>query len=351
MSISNLSHDTFEAIGIEPIPDGETVKAQFKSLSVYEIQGIYSDKLSPLEPHKLVHVEKDFSFSVGENINIVCQTLTGIDFIKDSGKWRKDKKATPPFLVVMIQLNEIAICKSGYWKLEDEKIITYNCFPKARDTLNQLTKKIAAQLTTSLTVVLSSDENPVIFLPLDRIFFAETNHGKILNDTCLMDIGKVIPCKSLSVDSFNIEIQKALELYNDFHPKIGCFFELAIKSDDPLKRFIYFFLAIEVHTHQTFKRLNYDSSVPFMNAMPQRMKSSVVDFFVDNQKQSKTLLQRFIRCSILKWDNINDQDIQRFRTIKRLRDEIYHGEKTPESTLPIGEAQKLVLKLLAHHQD
>lgn len=103
---------------------------------------------------------------------------------------------------------------------------------------------------------------------------------------------------------------------------------------------------IEICTHNTFKEIDYDSKVVHLHNLPERVKKSAAEFLVDSQKESKNLLQRFMWCSILKWSEVEDPDIDAFKSLKKIRDKIYHGEEIAESSLPIHLAQLLALKLL-----
>lgn len=158
--------------------------------------------------------------------------------------------------------------------------------------------------------------------------------------------GEAYVSQKISTEEVVSKIDEALSLYGTLHPKVGYFFHLALQESDVLKQFIYYFLVIEIYTHQTFKKLDYNASISQLNNIPQRIESSVTEFFIDRQVESKNLSQRFIWCAILKWHEISDADITQFKNIKKFRDRIFHGEEVVESALPVGYAKKLALKLL-----
>jgi hypothetical protein len=119
-----------------------------------------------------------------------------------------------------------------------------------------------------------------------------------------------------------------------------------MQESDMLKRFIYYFLVIEVITHKTFKELDYNARISQLNNIPLRIESSVTELLIERQKEARNLSERFIWCAMLKWQEINDADITQFKIIKRFRDNIYHGEEVAETSLPVNSAKRLALKLL-----
>jgi hypothetical protein len=143
MGITNYG---LEQMGFERIPDGERIEAHFKSINVYGIRGINSDDKSPLSPEELKHVLKEFSFSLGDCVNAICRALFDGDFVEDEKQWQETCKSPPPYLIVLSSLSDPFICEQGYWKHENEKIVTYNCFPEAKEEL-----RISEKQNTSRT--------------------------------------------------------------------------------------------------------------------------------------------------------------------------------------------------------
>ncbi len=141
-----LTNYALEQMGFERIPDGERIEAHFKSINVYEIRGISSDDTSLLSPAELKHVSNDFSFSIGDSVNAISQVLLGDDFVEAEEKWQEECKSTPPYLIVLTSLTELSVCENGYWKHENNEILTYNCFPAAKEDLRKKEKQILTTL-------------------------------------------------------------------------------------------------------------------------------------------------------------------------------------------------------------
>ncbi|WP_434686725.1 hypothetical protein [Pseudanabaena minima] len=156
---------------------------------------------------------------------------------------------------------------------------------------------------------------------------------------------------STNVTPANIKavINNSMRLYSDLDSKVSSFLHLAMEEEDRLKQFLYFFFVLEIYTHQVFKKIDFQNYVNDINNIPDRIKISGEKFFLEQQKESVTLLQRFHWCAILIWENIDDNDITNFKLLKKVRNDIAHGENVPEHTLPIGIAENLCLKILSSH--
>ncbi|MDO0944178.1 hypothetical protein [Chromohalobacter israelensis] len=341
-----LTNYALEQMGFERIPSNLTIEARFQSINVYEARGIVSDKNEPLDPALLKKTDDGVSFSIGDSVNDLCQILAGDNFADDEEKWRAEKKATPPYLLVLTEAPEPVQCVHGYWKQANDEIITYDCFTEAKDALARLENKRASVVVTALTVLLSNEQKPVFFVPVAREVFAETNLGKRLRDFRPEFSAEGYGSSPIVTAEAAERIESALQLSRSLHPKVGYFFGLAIKEKDRLKKFLYLFLVIEIHTHQTFKGLDYSRALSELHVLPDRIANSAADFYIDRQKEAKNLTQRFMWCSILSWREVGDNDVRDFKAIKRIRDRIYHGEEVIEETLPIAEAQSLATKLM-----
>lgn len=341
-----LSNHALEKMGFEQIPDDLALEARFRSLNLYQIRGIISDKKAPLDPRLLKRTDNVVSFSLGDSVNDLCQILAGDNFTEDEEKWRNDTKTTPPYLLVLTAAQDLVKCSPGYWKHDDHEIITYDCFSEAKETLTQLENSRTTVVVAALGALLSSDKKPVDFVPVGREVFAETNLGKRLRDWRLEFSGVGYAASPIDTAGVVEKIESAFQLSSSLHPKVGYFFNLAIKEKDRLKKFLYLFLAIEIHTHRTFNELDYANSLSQLHALPDRIAKSSTEFYIERQKEAKNLTQRFMWCSMLRWRDISDEDVDAFKTVKRARDRIYHGEDVIEKSLPLSRAQSLVTKLL-----
>ena len=98
--------------------------------------------------------------------------------------------------------------------------------------------------------------------------------------------------------------------------------------------------------HSTFKRLSYNSDAKLVFNIPQRINQPISRFFENIFTDSKNLAQRFHWCAIIGWPNIEEDDINKFLEVKKIRDRLSHGEHVEESELPVGKVKELALKIL-----
>jgi len=341
-----------QMMGFQPIPSGTVIEAKFMSLNIYEAKGInlVKGKIGAKPKTitgKVESVSENLIFVIGTSVNKCCKALTGESFCENEAKWRSENKSNPPYLLVLSKLPGPATCTKGHWIDEQDIITTHDCFsiPKQQLVKEEATK--TSVLVTSLTVMLSSQDHLVTFFPICREVFAETNLGKTLRDVTVTFSGEVTVSRSLTVQKLGKKQAAAISKFNDIHPKVGYFFDLALKEKDRLKAYIYFFLVIEIFTHQTYQSLNHQTIVDALHIIPEKVKVSGTRLLLDQQKDYRSLLPRFIFCAMAKWKEIDDADIDNFLLLKKARDRIYHGEEISDKSLPIPKARSLALKLLS----
>jgi hypothetical protein len=342
-----------EAMGFEEIPSGVEIEAMFNLVRVYHIQGIVLKEVGGNSFADLCHQSREVTFGFSNSINEVWQYLFNDDLFEDEQKWMEDNKTTPPFLIVHICLDEVFTCKSGYWKKEKvkdgESILTYDSFSEAKRLLKVRDSEIIPPLISSLSINFSSLRHPVRFKPLLREIYGKTKLGESIFDIRLEFSAELSSATNMNPIDIKTRIQNALKLYEKLNFKVGSFLHAALQEKDRLKKFLNLFFVIEVYTHEVFKEIKFQDHVLKVNNIPDRVKATGKEFFLERQLESKTLSHRFYWCALLVWDTIDDRDIENFKLIKGIRNKIAHGENIPESMLPIDVAEELSLKLLSSH--
>lgn len=335
-----------EAMGFTEIPSGTKLEVYFNSAILYHIEGIIINDLLPESIRDLIYKHSDFSFAFGNSINDIFKALFNEAFVENEDDWKKKNNANPPFFVVIFGIKDPLICESGYWKKEKESILTYDGFPKAKQSLKEVEQKIIPSLISSLTAKLSKIHYPIRFKLITRKVFGKTTEGENLSDIKLSMSAKGVTLINVSPAELKSKINESMNLYPMVHPKVASLFHSSIEDDDRFKQFLNLFQALEIHTHQTFKKIDFSVHLSKIHNVPNRIKKAGNDFFIMQESESKNLSQRFIWCAILVWDNLEDSDIEDFKKIKKVRDELAHGEKIPESSFPIEKAEKLLLKII-----
>jgi hypothetical protein len=129
------------------------------------------------------------------------------------------------------------------------------------------------------------------------------------------------------------------------NPKVARFFQLALDEDDPLKKFLYFFLAIEIETHATFAKIDHARNLSVLIAPPNRVAVSTQDFFDRQRQRWANLGDRFMWCVLCVWTHLCDADVEEFRSLKKIRDDIAHGSIATPPHSAVAGAQKLAAML------
>ena len=133
-------------------------------------------------------------------------------------------------------------------------------------------------------------------------------------------------------------LDRATSLATRMSPKVSRFYSLALNESDPLKRFLYLFLTIERQTHATFKTIDHGLRMTELTQVPQRVNSVGTSFFEAQSEKWKSLQERFIWCALTVWTHLTDIDVESFTKVKKVRDQIAHGE----IAAPPPEAVQLV---------
>ncbi len=340
-----------EHMGFEEIPNGMIIEATFSLVKVYQVEGILIKESESKAFADLCHKSNEFSFGFGNSLNEIYQYLFNEDLVEDENRWLEENKAKPPFLILDVSLNKFFTCKSGYWKKDKDKnvTLTWNCFSEAKESLIMKSSVITPQIISSLSVHLSLLHQPIRFKSILTDICGKTKSGENIRDVFIETSITFFSSKMISLAEIKMKIQDSLNLYSRLDHKVSSFLHLALNENDRLKKFLNFFFVLEIYTHQAFKKIDFRNYVNCVNQIPDRVMVLGEKFFLERQAESKTLSQRFHWCAILIWDNIDDNDIEIFKSIKKVRDKIAHGEDIPENSLPIDMIEKLCLKILYCH--
>lgn len=344
----NLSTGTIKSMGFDKFDEDNSIEATFHSITIYQIRGIVDNSEFSKFSSQLTKITADVSLSIGSSLNDICNSLTGENWVDSEEEWKKEKNISPPYLMVQVNLPGSTTCKSGFVKHEEDKLITYNCFAEEKEQLAKFEKENSYPVVTALSATLSCENHLVTFHPIEKQVYGLAADGKQIHDFLMTAHGKASTAKSFQISEITTGIETAFKIAKSLHYKVGYFFDLATKEKDSLKRFLYYFLVLEVHTHQIFKTLDYISSFDSINNLPSRIEEETKTLFQTYQKDAKNLVHRFIWCSLLSWKDISDKDIQLFKELKKIRDKIFHGEEIDLSSLPINQARLLALKMIRH---
>lgn len=343
---ASFSAEVMRAMGFRPFAAGESVSASFVSLSVYEIRGI-----APQSPAPLVSAGRvagvNYSLGLGAALNETCHAVTGDAYVDDEKTWTKEKGTNGSFLLVQIGPTPIYTVTTGLIKTEpDGSLSTYESFPALRSDLAALEAAALPRLVTSLSCSLAAPDQYLDLRKLDRVSVGRTDIGQTVHELRILVSGKGYVSRGTAPEVLAKGLQDTATLAPRINIKAARFFTLGMAEDDDLKKFLYFFLALEVETHAVFGRIDHARALqqlldPALTPLP-----STLDLLKKQTDQMRNLFDRFVWNAACAWSGITEADVQQFKQMKTARDDIAHGTLTEPPGGYASQAQQLARKVL-----
>lgn len=319
-----FSDAVLQGMGLRPRPPGHLLTAVFHSLHVYEIRGFVLEAATSGAISGVI-AGFPYTLSVGSTVNAICRQLVQDDYADSEEEWQKEHKCTPPYLIIHLGPTATHLSVGTYAKEEGRTITTYDSFPTARAELMTIEDKVLPPLLSAIACSFSSHNQPVRFLPTDLTRFGITQKNETVLDFRLTVSGSLYVSSKLETLEIEGRLAAAVNIANSMNHKVARFFHLALDEGDPLKKFLYFFLAIEIETHATFASINHAANLSKLIAAPPRAAQAAQGFFEEQRQRWANLRERFVWCVLCVWTHLSDADIEEFKRLKAVRDEIAHG--------------------------
>lgn len=338
-----FSNEVMQAMGFREFAEAEAITATFSSVTVYEARGI-TIPVGTTVASDGAAAGINYKLAAAASVNDACSALIADTFTENEDEWKKENKTQGPFVLVLLGSSQEHSCTSGRIKLEaDGSATTYDCFPGVRLELAQLESRALAPIVSGLSCVLNEESRYVALRKLARASVGRTKDGRIVHDIRMEFRAEMYTSYNLANPQLAEKLNLAKSLTPTLNQKAARFFALGLAEDDQLKRFLYFFLALEVETHATFGRIDHAASLTrLLDQKTERSQSSCG--LIGRQVEGlKNLYDRFVWCAACVWLKLSDADIAQFKALKGARDDIAHGSA---SEPPIGYARQA--ELLAH---
>lgn len=338
-----FSDEVMQAMGFRQFSDNEALTARFSSVTVYEARGV-TLQADVVEVSDGSVAGLDYKISAAASVNDGCIALVADKFADDEAEWKKENKCLGPFLLVRLGPTQEHTCTGGSIQYaEDGSATTYDCFPAARMELEQLESRVLAPIVSGLSCVLNEESRYVSLRKITRASAGRTSKGIILHDIRMQIRADMYSSYNLARSQLVDKLSDAKRLTATLNQKAGRFFALGLAEEDQLKRFLYFFLALEVETHAAFGRIDHATNLGrLLNA--QSLHTEATNKLLGTQVSNlRNLYDRFVWCAACVWLGLHDEDIARFKALKSARDDIAHGAA---SEPPHGFARQA--ELLAH---
>jgi hypothetical protein len=232
-------------------------------------------------------------------------------------------------------------------KLEDDgSITTYDCFTDVREELAQLEARVLPPIVSALTCVLNEPSRYVALRKLARASCGRLDNGTLIHDIRIEGRAVMHTSYSLPAKELAEKLAMATAFALSLNPRAARFFALGLAEEDQLKRFLYFFLALEVETHAVFGRIDHAASTRALVDGSGLLGKRSAKLLQAQVEGLKNLFDRFVWCAACVWTKLEESDIVQFKILKDARDDIAHGRA---SEPPVGfarEAERLAHKVL-----
>lgn len=228
---------------------------------------------------------------------------------------------------------------------------TFDAFALAKSQLLAFESMALPSVVSAAVVALSIFDRPQVRIRnVDRAVCGLTLDGKSLHDFRISVNATLTDSRATTNDELRRSFGEARKIASTIDPKVANFFQLALGEQDSLKKFLYFFLSIEVSTHRTFKKIRHSEHLTSLNAPDARIQLASVSFFGDSKKSWTSLRDRFLWCAHCVWTDLIQSDVSEFARLKRIRDGIAHGDITTPSGGDVLAVEKLAIKLHQQNQ-
>lgn len=341
-----ISESIMEEMGFRLLMPGEGYAAVFHSLRVYAIRGFtVESQCTDVVSGRLDGFS--YSMAVGSSINAISRQLMQDDFTDSEEQWENEHGCKPPYLVVHLGPTVEYESASSYVKEEGGTIMTYDGFRAAKAELELIGDKIYPSLLSALACSFSSENHSVRFVPTDFAKFGITSDGRTIQDTRLTMSASGYAATKLEPAQVERKLSAGVSIANNVNMKAARFFRLALEEEDLLKKFLYFFLAIEIETHATFAKIDHLEMLSKLIAAPSRAALSTQILFDGQRKRLVNIGDRFVWCLLCTWTHLSDMDVEEFKRLKKIRDDIAHGSIAAPPASAAVAAEKLAAKLLS----
>ena len=279
-------------------------------------------------------------------MNSICQQLIDDNFCDNENEWQKNKNCAPPYIIVIFgPTNEYNANGLNYIKRLDDEIQTYDSFREAKVELRRKEDIVLPRLLPALFGSFSLRDQPVRFLLVERTVAGKTSEGKTIHDMQITVSATLSTSRLVEDGEIKDRLSDAIGRAGKLNAKVARFHHLALYEDDLLKKFLYFFLAIEINTHATFSNIDHPQMFLSIFAPPSRVTASAKQLF-DKQRESwRAVRDRFVWCVVCAWPDLSDSDVEDFIKLKNIRDNIAHGNISVPPGWAVTSAEKLATKL------
>lgn len=320
-----LSTPVIQSMGFEPIPAGEAIEARFHSLHVFELRGLIAPGAEVVATEARI-AGREYELAIGGSVNAICQSLLRDDYTEDESAWVKEHRCSPPYAVIHLGPTDVHSVSRGHRKTHSGDIITYDAFPAARAELQELERQLLPSIEMALACSFSEEQHQVQVRFVDRTAWGLTSSDVTVHDLRFAMNATAHVSKPRTAEETRATLGKTTALASALSPRVSQFFQLALRDADALKRFLYYFLAVEIEVHRVFSASSRAQHLAHGLEPNSRTASSLTKLLETRDGNWTNLADRFVWCVVSTWVHLTDSDIDEFKRLKKTRDAIAHGK-------------------------
>lgn len=342
-----FSTDVMEAMGFREVVAQGAIVASFTSVTVYEARGIVvPDGFSDVVQARVTGA--DYRIAIAHSVNAGCRELTGDDFDESEVEWCERVKSNGPFVLIAVGPTEFFECRAGrIMRHEDGSMTSYDSFPHVREALSALEQRVIPPVLVAMTCALNEPDCYVELRKLERASSGRCSDGTSIHDIRIEGKAEAYVSRSLDGALLSGKLFSATDKAPKLNQRTARFFALGMEESDPLKRFLNFFLALEVETHAVFGRIDHQAQATQLLSGAGAQSSTATLSLIGLQVANlKNLFDRFVWCASCVWTDLAETDIALFKELKSARDEIAHGRASEPPPGFARSAEILAQKIL-----
>ena len=289
----------------------------------------------------------DYRIAIAQSVNDGCKKLTGDNFDESEPEWRKRVKSNGPFLLIAVGPTDFVECSAGrLMRHDDGSITTYDCFPHLRTSLRAMEDRVLPPVLAAATCALNEPDHYVALRRLERASYARCSDGASLHDIRIDVKAEAYVSRLLDDAALSTRLSEVVGRAPTLNQRAARFFALGLAEDDQLKRFLYFFLALEVETHAVFGRIDHQAQAARLLSGTTLPSTTTLNLIGAQVTALTSLFDRFAWCSACTWTDLQEADIALFKKLKAARDAIAHGRASEPPADYASSAEVLARKLL-----
>lgn len=266
--------------------------------------------------------------------------------VKKIQEERGAKKKSGAYAVIIIKGNAELNINEKFHRETDQFRICFDAIDK--DSLREQHKEKIHSIVSSLSMCTSPEYHAE--RTSSGIYFIDDSNKPLYSFTMQAGRARTTLARPVDVEKQD-EITKFIGLSNSnqqLKTPFRLFTQSLATTQDNLRSFISAWSALEIFTNKVFSiyeeqfiaNIADDHNSLGVNQFLTRIKSVMKDKYRLTDKF--TLIASFLSNEI-------EEDIELFKCMKKLRDDISHGKEFNEETLPVEDARKLTAKYLRSH--